>query len=95
VEDDSDSEDSLTAIGHVDDDDPLSPTSPPDDDSSSYLSYESLKKSNTLPDGVNSDERENYLSPKDFVKLFNMTKAEFEQLPKWKQLKMKEKLDLY
>jgi hypothetical protein len=92
LEDDSDSDDSLTAIGHADE--PLSPSST-EDSSMSYVSYEKLKKSAPLPDGVNPDERENYLSPSDFNKLFGMSKGEFSKLPKWKQLKLKEKVDLY
>jgi len=89
---DSDSEDSLTAIDHEEPQSPTSPTSPTDD--TAYIKYENLKKGAQLPDGVEADQRENYLSPDDFMKLFGMSKPEFGKLPKWKQLKLKEKVEL-
>jgi len=44
---------------------------------------------------VNPDERETYLSPDDFMKLFGMSKTDFAKLPKWKQIKLKEKVELH
>lgn len=46
--------------------------------------------STSLPDGVNSEKKETYLSDAEFATIFKMSKAEFAALPLWKR-EMKKK----
>jgi hypothetical protein len=57
-------------------------------------SLEQLKAA-TLPEGIDATRKEQYLSDADFQKLFEMTKAEFNALPKWKGNGLKKKVGLY
>mmetsp|Transcript_13460 Transcript_13460/g.29431 ORF Transcript_13460/g.29431 Transcript_13460/m.29431 type:complete len:327 (+) Transcript_13460:83-1063(+) len=44
---------------------------------------------------VKANERETYLSPKDFEALFAMSKDDFTKLPKWKKENLKKKHNLF
>eukprot|EP00980_Cylindrotheca_fusiformis_P016163 scaffold4805_cov136-Cylindrotheca_fusiformis.AAC.18 len=46
-------------------------------------------------EGIDTQNREQYLSPEDFEASFNMTKEAFAKLPKWKRDKMKQALYLF
>jgi len=59
------------------------------------MSYDQLKDTNSLPPGIDRDNRERYLSDDDFQKLFQMDKATFDGLPPWKKKRMKSKLGLF
>ncbi|XP_065051473.1 villin-1-like isoform X2 [Rhopilema esculentum] len=59
-------------------------------------SYENLKVDvENLPPGVDPTQKEFYLSPEDFKKVFGMTVTEYEKLPQWKRSNLKRKVDLY
>jgi paxillin len=60
-----------------------------------FMSYDQLKDTNSLPPGIDRDNRERYLSDDDFQKLFQMDKATFDGLPPWKKKRMKSKLGLF
>lgn len=57
-------------------------------------SYKTLL-SEQLPAGVNATKLEEYLSNEEFQLVFNMTRDEFNQLPKWKQESEKRKVYLF
>jgi len=54
-----------------------------------------------LPDGVDATQKEAYLSDEDFEKYFKkpngdvLTRGEFKEMPKWKQLNAKKKAGLF
>ncbi|KAM4028587.1 villin-1-like isoform 2-T2 [Anomaloglossus baeobatrachus] len=48
-----------------------------------------------LPDGVDPSKKEMYLSDADFANIFGMPKAQFYQLPKWKQQNIKKQYGLF
>eukprot|EP00051_Salpingoeca_urceolata_P026376 m.477069 g.477069 ORF g.477069 m.477069 type:complete len:836 (-) comp20747_c0_seq1:704-3211(-) len=48
-----------------------------------------------LPEGVDATQKEQYLSPEEFQQYFNMSKEEFNGLPKWKQSGLKKKCKLF
>ncbi|KAL9651896.1 hypothetical protein ABK040_000242 [Willaertia magna] len=64
---------------------------------SAYYSYEELKnnKQKKYPAGVDANKREQYLSDSDFMKIFKMSKGEFNRLPEFKQTKMKRDVELF
>jgi hypothetical protein len=68
-------------------------TEPKDDGNGPYYSYEDLKKQK-IP-GLNYLNREQYLSPYDFMDIFKVKKQEFETWPKWKKTKAKRKVKLF
>ncbi|XP_073437576.1 villin-like protein isoform X1 [Dendrobates tinctorius] len=53
------------------------------------------KNAEDLPDGVDPTKKEMYLSDGDFANIFGMPKAEFYQLPKWKQQNVKKQKGLF
>ncbi|XP_063777858.1 villin-like protein [Pseudophryne corroboree] len=53
------------------------------------------KNAEDLPDGVDPSRKEMYLSDEDFAKILGMPKAQFYQLPKWKQQNMKKQYYLF
>ncbi|XP_040289675.1 villin-like protein [Bufo bufo] len=53
------------------------------------------KLAEDLPDGVDPSRKEMYLSDDEFAKIFGMPKAEFYQLPKWKQQNIKKQNGLF
>lgn len=48
-----------------------------------------------LPEGVDPTQLEIYLSASDFLKLFEMSKEEFEELPAWKKTSLKKEKGLF
>ncbi|CAB4019168.1 supervillin isoform X5, partial [Paramuricea clavata] len=48
-----------------------------------------------LPEGVDPLKMEMYLSDEEFKEVFNMTKDEFNKLPKWKKLEQRKKAGLF
>nr|XP_043611110.1 villin-3-like [Erigeron canadensis] len=64
--------------------------------SQSTFSYEQVrvKSENPIP-GIDLKRREAYLSVEEFESILGMSKAEFYQLPKWKQDLTKKKVDLF
>ena len=46
-------------------------------------------------DGIDKNNREQYLSPEDFEQIFKMSKDEFSKQPKWKRENMKRDLNLF
>ncbi|KAG8443520.1 hypothetical protein GDO86_012065 [Hymenochirus boettgeri] len=53
------------------------------------------KVSEDLPDGVDPTKKEFYLSDADFAAILGMPKAQFYQLPKWKQQNLKKQHGLF
>ncbi|KAB5514983.1 hypothetical protein PHYPO_G00248840 [Pangasianodon hypophthalmus] len=53
------------------------------------------KSAEELPEGVDPARREKHLSDEDFVSVFQMSKAEFNALPQWRQLDSKKKHGLF
>nr|DBA25049.1 TPA: hypothetical protein GDO54_012622 [Pyxicephalus adspersus] len=53
------------------------------------------KNAEDLPDGVDPTRKEMYLSDSDFANIFGMPKAQFYQLPKWKQQNIKKQNGLF
>ncbi|KAL0479471.1 hypothetical protein AKO1_007632 [Acrasis kona] len=58
-------------------------------------SYAQLKNGAKYPPGIDTQKREQYLSDAEFVKLFNMTKSEFNRMPNFKQISTKKALELF
>jgi len=52
-------------------------------------------RSKDLPDGVDPNHLETYLSEEDFKKLFEMTKEDFYKLASWKQMKLRREKDFF
>jgi hypothetical protein len=48
-----------------------------------------------VPNNLDKNHREQYLSPEDFEKTFGMTKEAFSKVPKWKRDNLKRDLHLY
>lgn len=57
-----------------------------------YYSFQQLKSG---VEGVEYFRREQYLSPDEFQKVFDMSKEEFNGLRKWKQQELKKKVGLF
>ncbi|XP_040208728.1 villin-like protein [Rana temporaria] len=53
------------------------------------------KNTEDLPDGVDPAKKEMYLTDSDFANIFGMPKAQFSQLPKWKQQNIKKQHGLF
>ncbi|KAG9476532.1 villin-like protein [Eleutherodactylus coqui] len=53
------------------------------------------KNAEELPEGVDPTQKEMYLSDGDFANIFGMPKAQFYQLPKWKQQNIKKQNGLF
>jgi hypothetical protein len=59
-------------------------------------SYEELKKNiEELPDGVNPELRELYLSDEEFNQVFKMSLKDFNEKPLWKQKELKRTVRLF
>lgn len=52
-------------------------------------------RGDSLPDGVDPNHLETYLSSKDFDMLFEISKEEFYSMPVWKQKKLRREKNLY
>ncbi|KAM8976191.1 advillin [Pelodytes ibericus] len=75
----------------------VSPSSPNPRDTYQCYPIEALKgkQKHELPEGVDPARKENYLSDRDFVSVFGITRGEFSALPAWKQLNIKKQLGLF
>ena len=72
---------------------PVLEASPPPDGDKQYYSVVDLR--NQAIPGLDYKNRETYLHPDDFHKIFNVNIAEFNKLPNWKQTQMKRKARLF
>lgn len=59
-----------------------------------FVDYDRLTEKPTPP-GLDSTKLESYLSSKDFRRVFEMTKAEFYQQPRWRQTQLKKEKQLF
>jgi hypothetical protein len=57
-------------------------------------SYQELLR-NILPNGVDPNKLETYLSEEEFLNVFDMPRSDFLKYPQWKQLNLKKKVYLY
>jgi len=48
-----------------------------------------------LPEGIDRNAREIYLSNEEFSQVLKMDRDAFAKLPKWKQKNLKEAVDLF
>ena len=58
------------------------------------IPYEELKNLRA-EDGIDMTRREAYLSAEEFVKVFDRTREQFNQLAGWRQLQLKKKVGLF
>mmetsp|Transcript_17002 Transcript_17002/g.39226 ORF Transcript_17002/g.39226 Transcript_17002/m.39226 type:complete len:172 (-) Transcript_17002:244-759(-) len=58
-----------------------------------YYSITQLRERSV--EGLDYDNREQYLTPQDFKDLFGCTKEEYDEMPKWKQQKAKRLAELF
>uniref|UniRef100_A0A672GQX5 Villin-like n=1 Tax=Salarias fasciatus TaxID=181472 RepID=A0A672GQX5_SALFA len=74
-----------------------SPRPPSADDGGMYLHPDLLvnKSVSDLPPGVDPSQREDYLSELDFERLLGTSRAEFTNMPKWRQNDLKKKAGLF
>uniref|UniRef100_A0A671RGH2 Advillin-like n=1 Tax=Sinocyclocheilus anshuiensis TaxID=1608454 RepID=A0A671RGH2_9TELE len=54
-----------------------------------------VKKPNQLPQGVDPEKREEYLTDAEFENLFGCTRDNFQRLPKWRQNDLKKKAGMF
>ncbi|CAJ0930655.1 unnamed protein product [Ranitomeya imitator] len=75
----------------------VSPSTPSPSNTFQCFPFEDLKgkQKHELPEGVDPTRKETYLSDRDFISVFGMTRGEFSALPSWKQLNIKKKLGLF
>jgi len=68
-----------------------------DDSKESYpvIPYEQLKAKQFGSHNVLKAKLELYLSTEEFRQIFQMTKSEFDRLPKWKKISVKKKVGLF
>mmetsp|Transcript_35083 Transcript_35083/g.60448 ORF Transcript_35083/g.60448 Transcript_35083/m.60448 type:complete len:94 (+) Transcript_35083:27-308(+) len=59
------------------------------------LMYKFLKSPGPYPEEVDPTIREQYLEDEEFEEVLGMTKAAFNETPKWKQQKLKEDAGLF
>jgi len=58
------------------------------------FTYEELL-SGKYPQGIDTSQLENYLSEENFIDIFQMTRKQFIDLPRWKQQQLKREKGLY
>jgi len=58
------------------------------------FSYQDLIEGN-YPKGLDTAQLENYLSDQEFENVFETTRKEFAEMPKWKQQQIKREKGLY
>ena len=59
------------------------------------LMYKFLKSPGPYPEEVDPTIREQYMEDEEFEEVMGMTKAAFNETPKWKQQKLKEDAGLF
>ena len=60
-----------------------------------FYPLEALKQGVEWPKEVNPAKREQFLSPDDFEKVFNMSKEDFNKLDKFKRERLKKEQSLF
>ncbi|KAG9491613.1 hypothetical protein GDO78_000237 [Eleutherodactylus coqui] len=75
----------------------VSPSTPSPSSTFQCFPLEDLKgkQKHELPEGVDPARKESYLSDRDFIAAFGMTRGEFSALPSWKQLNLKKQIGLF
>ena len=63
------------------------------DPNTTKFPYEELK--DKFLEGVKPNKKEWYLSEEEFEKLFEMSFEQYQEMPEWKQPKLKKPLGLY
>lgn len=58
-------------------------------------SLDYLKNRSDLPPGMNLQFLEQYLDDPEFLRVFNMDKTAFAQLPVWKQIRLRKQVGLF
>jgi len=58
-----------------------------------YFSYTELKTNKDLP--IDTTRKENYLSDEEFLKVFKMSRAKFNEQKKWKQEDLKKSAQIF
>jgi len=58
------------------------------------FSYQDLVEGN-YPKGLDTAQLENYISDQEFENVFETTRKEFAEMPKWKQQQIKREKGLY
>merc|ERR1719373_1322821 len=64
-------------------------------DDGEYMSYDVLKSRNFNRKDIDVKNLENYLSPAEFQKVFNMSKEKFAKLKGWKRVQLKKRHKLF
>lgn len=59
-----------------------------------FIPYEELKALR-VEDGIDATRKEDYLSPSDFEAVFGMSREDFKNVPKWKQVAAKKKAQVF
>ena len=77
-------------------------TGAPESQINAVFTYEQLKnrsevelESNPYPDGVDEQNREQYLTDDEFFKVFGMTKPDFNNIAKWRRQELKKRHQLF
>uniref|UniRef100_A0A8C1P7R3 Villin-like n=1 Tax=Cyprinus carpio TaxID=7962 RepID=A0A8C1P7R3_CYPCA len=63
--------------------------------SNAYVDQSLIKTPNQLPQGLDPEKREEYLTDAEFENLFGCTRNNFQRLPKWRQNDLKKKAGLF
>jgi len=73
------------------------PPTPAPSDKRKYevLKYEDIVAKKNIPKDWDFCNKDKYLSKDEFERVFQMTRAKFEKLPKWKQNRAKKKVNLF
>merc|ERR1719499_494409 len=66
-----------------------------DEPAGNYIAYETLKARNFDRSKIDIKALEQYLSPTEFQKIFNMSKEQFNKLKGWKRVQLKKRNKLF
>jgi hypothetical protein len=66
-----------------------------EEEDSRYISYEKLLQGKTWPPGIDPTAREQYLSPKEFQRVFKMNMEDFNKLGKFMRIRLKKEVYLF
>ncbi|EYC16634.1 hypothetical protein Y032_0033g2759 [Ancylostoma ceylanicum] len=78
--------------------DPQSPPRPLKDllaERTQTFDVEALRSRKSLPEGIDTKNLLQYLSPTDFRRVFAMSEEDFAKLPAWKQIRLKKEAGLF
>ncbi|KAJ1372573.1 hypothetical protein KIN20_034759 [Parelaphostrongylus tenuis] len=56
---------------------------------------EMLRARTSLPEGIDTKNLLQYLTPEDFTRVFSVSQDEFLKLPVWKQIRLKKEVGLF